>query len=145
MPRGSKPGERRGGRQKGTPNKKTVLRNAGLSAAAADPNVSPLDCLLNVMRSKRFPWKPGLPLGGKHSPIFTQSPENQSLAKRHRVDMEMVPLTAIAARPASNRSTSGFSREVRLRTKAIGKRATAESGPAKRKSMLTQTRRPTRV
>jgi hypothetical protein len=49
MPRGSKPGERRGGRQKGTPNKKTALRNAALSAAAADPNLSPLDYLLSVM------------------------------------------------------------------------------------------------
>ena len=33
MPRGSKPGERRGGRQRGTPNKKTALRNAALAAA----------------------------------------------------------------------------------------------------------------
>ena len=52
MPRGSRPGERRGGRQKGTPNKKTLLRNAALSAAAADPNLSPLDHLLNVMRDQ---------------------------------------------------------------------------------------------
>ena len=35
MPRGSKPGERRGGRQRGTPNKKTALKNAALAAAAA--------------------------------------------------------------------------------------------------------------
>ncbi len=50
MPRGSKPGERRGGRQKGTPNKKTLLRNAAITAAAADPNLRPLDCLLSVMQ-----------------------------------------------------------------------------------------------
>jgi len=35
MPRGSKPGERRGGRQRGTPNKKTSLRKAAIDAAAA--------------------------------------------------------------------------------------------------------------
>jgi hypothetical protein len=35
MPRGSKPGERRGGRQRGTPNKKTALKNAALAAAGA--------------------------------------------------------------------------------------------------------------
>jgi hypothetical protein len=42
MPRGSKPGERRGGRQKGTPNKKTLLRDAALTIAAANPTLSPL-------------------------------------------------------------------------------------------------------
>ena len=46
MPRGSKPGERRGGRQRGTPNKSTVLKNAATAAAANDPNLSPLDFLL---------------------------------------------------------------------------------------------------
>jgi hypothetical protein len=50
MPRGSKPGERRGGRQRGTPNKKTALRNAAISAATADPSTSPLDFLLRLMR-----------------------------------------------------------------------------------------------
>jgi hypothetical protein len=50
MPRGSKPGERRGGRQRGTPNKKTALRNAALAAAAANPEISPLVFLLGIMR-----------------------------------------------------------------------------------------------
>src|SRR5258707_7542519 len=50
MPRGSKPGERRGGRQRGTPNKKTALRNAAFAAAAANPDISPLDFLLGIMR-----------------------------------------------------------------------------------------------
>ena len=34
MPRGSRPGERRGGRQRGTPNKSTLLKNAVFCAAA---------------------------------------------------------------------------------------------------------------
>jgi hypothetical protein len=50
MPRGSKPGERRGGRQRGTPNKKTTLWNAAISAATANPSSSPLDFLLRLMR-----------------------------------------------------------------------------------------------
>src|SRR3981081_2990934 len=50
MPRGSKPGERRGGRQRGTPNKKTALRSAALAAAAANPDMAPLDFLLGIMR-----------------------------------------------------------------------------------------------
>jgi len=51
MPRGSKPGERRGGRQRGTPNKKTALRNVALAAAAANPEISPLNFLLGIMRN----------------------------------------------------------------------------------------------
>jgi hypothetical protein len=50
MPRGSKPGERRGGRQRGTPNKKTARMNAAIDAAAANPAISPLDFLLGIMR-----------------------------------------------------------------------------------------------
>ena len=50
MPRGSKPGERRGGRQRGTPNKKTALKNAALAAAAANTDISPRDFLLGIMR-----------------------------------------------------------------------------------------------
>jgi hypothetical protein len=49
MPRGSKPGERRGGRRRGTPNKKTVLSNAAISAVAANPDLTPLDFLRGVM------------------------------------------------------------------------------------------------
>jgi hypothetical protein len=48
--RGSKPGERRGGRQKGTPNKKTAYVRAVMAAHAANENVSPLDVMLAVMR-----------------------------------------------------------------------------------------------
>jgi hypothetical protein len=55
MPRGSKPGERRGGRQRGTPNKKTALRNAALAAAAANPDISPRDFLLAAMRDPSTP------------------------------------------------------------------------------------------
>jgi hypothetical protein len=50
MSRGSKPGERRGGRQPGTPNKKTAIVNAAFDAATSNPDLSPLDFLLEVMR-----------------------------------------------------------------------------------------------
>jgi hypothetical protein len=55
MPRGSKPGERRGGRQRGTPNKSTLLKHAAIEAAATDPNLSPLDFLLKLMRQGDLP------------------------------------------------------------------------------------------
>jgi hypothetical protein len=55
MPRGSKPGERRGGRQRGTPNKATVAKTAALKAASADPTITPLQFLLGVMRDPTSP------------------------------------------------------------------------------------------
>jgi hypothetical protein len=51
--RGSRPGERRGGRQKGTPNKKTALNRAVIAAHAANETSSPLDVMLAVMRDPR--------------------------------------------------------------------------------------------
>jgi hypothetical protein len=55
MPRGSKPGERRGGRQRGTPNKKTALANAVLCAAAGHPDASPLEFMLGLVRDRNVP------------------------------------------------------------------------------------------
>ena len=40
MPRGSKPGERRGGRQRATPNKRTVLTDRILAVASANPTAA---------------------------------------------------------------------------------------------------------
>src|SRR6478672_4588399 len=55
MPRGSKPGERRGGRQRGTPNKSTALKKAAFNAAVTDPNLMPLDFFLTLMRQADLP------------------------------------------------------------------------------------------
>lgn len=55
MPRGSRPGERRGGRQRGTLNKKTILRNAAVSAGALNPNIAPREFLLGQMRNCNLP------------------------------------------------------------------------------------------
>ena len=54
MPRGSAPGERRGGRQKGVPNKRTafVRQAADLALQSGD---TPLDYLLSVMRDGEAP------------------------------------------------------------------------------------------
>jgi hypothetical protein len=48
MPRGSAPGERRGGRQKGTPNKRTAEMLAGIEAGGE----MPLAYMLRVMRDE---------------------------------------------------------------------------------------------
>ena len=54
MSRGSVPGERRGGRQKGTPNRRTafVRQAADLALQSGD---TPLDYLFSVMRDAEAP------------------------------------------------------------------------------------------
>jgi hypothetical protein len=106
MPRGSKPGERRGGRQKGTPNKKTALRNAALSAAAADPNLSPLDYLLSVMGDDApLSGKPALLQPAKPFRIFTPSHKR----RLHVRDMDCPLRMTVAAEEASDLLKSGSS------------------------------------
>lgn len=58
---GARPGERRGGRSKGTPNKRTAALRAGLVAAGAPPEVmtppqqQPLNFLLSAMNNNELP------------------------------------------------------------------------------------------
>jgi hypothetical protein len=68
--RGSKPGERRGGRQRGTLNKKTVLRNAAMQAVAADPSLSPLDYFLVLMRNEELPLRTRVTMAAKALPYL---------------------------------------------------------------------------
>jgi hypothetical protein len=49
MPRGSLPGERRGGRQKGTRNRASIAREAEIKGSG----LTPLDYMLHVMRDER--------------------------------------------------------------------------------------------
>jgi hypothetical protein len=76
MPQGSKPGERRGGRQRGTPNKKTALRNAAINAAAADPNLSPLGFLLGLMRDVSLPIELRVDMAAAAMPLFHAKPKS---------------------------------------------------------------------
>jgi hypothetical protein len=59
MPSGSKVGERRGGRQPGTPNKKTALVSAAFAATASSPGLLPVNFFLAVMRDPSIPpdWR----------------------------------------------------------------------------------------
>jgi hypothetical protein len=75
MPRGSRPGERRGGRQRGTPNKKTLLKNAVFLAAASEPNRSPLDFMLALMRDPQVPLDLRIEMAAQTAPFVHARPE----------------------------------------------------------------------
>jgi hypothetical protein len=75
MPRGSRPGERRGGRQRGTPNKTTLIKNAVFLAAASEPDRSPLDFMLALMRDPQVPLDLRLEMAATAGPFVHARPE----------------------------------------------------------------------
>jgi hypothetical protein len=55
MLRGSRPGERRGGRKRGTPNKRTVLANRLLSVGSGQPTASWSALLASLVKDQELP------------------------------------------------------------------------------------------
>jgi hypothetical protein len=104
MPRGSTPGERRGGRQRGTPNKKTLIKNAVFLAAAADPNRSPLDFMLALMRDPQVP----LDL---------------------RIDVAVAAASLVHARPQAPRRSRAHPMEIRARQRLAARSGRAHPTP----------------
>jgi hypothetical protein len=98
MPRGSRPGERRGGRQRGTPNKKTLLTNAVFLSAVAEPNRSPLDFMLALMRDPQVPLDLRLDMAAAASPFVHARPRPPSRSRPH--PMELRARIAKAAAPS---------------------------------------------
>jgi hypothetical protein len=80
MPRGSKPGERRGGRQPATPNKRTVLRERLLAIASANPTAATRELLLSLVNDPALPADTRLAMAGK---VF-QDDRPGSLAARSK-------------------------------------------------------------
>lgn len=70
MPRGAMPGERRGGRQKGTPNKKTALRQKTLAQLRIGGS-DPVDFMLNMMRNPDVPLEMRLDAAAKVAHLST--------------------------------------------------------------------------
>jgi hypothetical protein len=86
MPRGSKPGERRGGRRRGTPNKKTSLKDAVLCAAAG-PNVSPLNFMLSLMRDPKVPTDLRIEMATAAAPFVYATPKATFLKRVGRLNV----------------------------------------------------------
>jgi hypothetical protein len=75
MPQGSRPGEHRGGRQRGTPNKSTALKNAAFIAAVADPKLTPLDFFLSLMRQANLPLQVRIDAAQQALPLAHRKPK----------------------------------------------------------------------
>ena len=78
MTRGSKPGERRGGRKRATPNRKTLVRERLLAIASANPTAAAHELLLLLVNDWALPADARLTAGRR---IFRDGPPG-SFAKR---------------------------------------------------------------
>jgi hypothetical protein len=87
MPRGSRPGERRGGRQRGTPNKKTLIKNAVFLAAASDGERSPLDFMLALMRNPQVPLDLRIDMAAAAVPLVHARPRASRRSRPHPMEM----------------------------------------------------------
>jgi hypothetical protein len=71
MPRGSKPGERRGGRRRATPNKRTVLTDRILAAASCNPTATRHELLLILAKDQAVPADIRIVIARKSFPAVT--------------------------------------------------------------------------
>jgi hypothetical protein len=81
MPRGSKPGERRGGRQRLTPNKRTVLTDRILAAALANPKAAPHELLLMLTEDQTLPAETRTAVAAKVFPAAALRSKNNRAGK----------------------------------------------------------------
>jgi hypothetical protein len=96
MPRGSRPGERRGGRRKGTPNKRTVERYAEIAASGE----MPLAYMLRVMRDETSDRERRDEMAKAAAPYVhprLASIESKSTEKRDALDWSTEELVAFIA------------------------------------------------
>ena len=111
--RGSRPGERRGGRQKGTPNKKTAFRNAVIAARSANENLTPLDVMLAVMRDPQVSLADRVKMALKALPRLHRKPKagqsGNAIAAQLRCKASAGRKTLLAAvRAKTRRQPSGI-------------------------------------
>ncbi len=112
--RGSRPGERRGGRQKGTPNKKTAYARAVVAAHAGQENVSSLDVILAVMR------EPHVPLGQRVKMALKALPYVHAKAKAGQPD----ELGDDRAKPETGGSMAHVNANARAATEKVNQELT---------------------
>lgn len=97
--RGSKPGERRGGRQKGTPNKATAAREAAVKASG----LTPLEYMLKIMRNRKLPRDVRLDAARSAAPYV--HPKRASV--EHRIP-DPIPIASVPASVTDSQAMKAY-------------------------------------
>jgi hypothetical protein len=90
MPRGSKPGERRGGRGPTTPNRRTVLAGVILSVASEHPSTPYEELLSRLVTDSRLPGSLRLAVARKWNPDLRLRSVKRGAGKRTTATRETV-------------------------------------------------------
>lgn len=130
MPSGSKPGERRGGRQRGTPNKKTLIKNAVFLAAATDPNRSPLDFMLALMRDPQVSLDLRIEVATSAAFLVHPRPRASQRSQPHPMEMRRRRLVV----PDGEKPPAPSGEESAIPSKAKSETCTIVPGPEGRSS-----------
>ncbi len=128
MPRGSRPGERRGGRQRGTPNKKTVLKDALFCAAASSPDTSPLQFMLVLMRDPTTPTDLRIEMAAAAAPFGHPRPHARSRACPNALDTNPAKSAPHLATAAVEDELRGFGEPLEQAPDPVLARDGAEKG-----------------
>jgi hypothetical protein len=75
MPRGSKPGQRRGGRQRGTPNRRTILTDRILAITSEHPTVSQQELVVILVNDQKLAADTRMAIARKFLPARARSAE----------------------------------------------------------------------
>lgn len=97
MPRGSKPGERRGGRQRTTPNKRTVLADRILAAASEHPAASWRRFVIILVKDRELPPEIRVAVAQKslpgNQPRSAEARAERSSARKRQPTMSASPVS----------------------------------------------------
>jgi hypothetical protein len=136
MPRGSKPGERRGGRRRATPNKRTVLRDRILSTALANPTVTGYGLLSMLIKDQALPAETRMAIARKSSSqtvlsMSSAPPEARTEATTLApLDILLNVAQDAAATPAERRKAASEAAEHFLPKNPAGKKPRRGKFPA---------------
>lgn len=117
MPRGSKPGERRGGRQRATPNRRTVLTDRVLAVATANPSAAIHELVLILAKDQGLPADTRLVLARKAFPFGSRSMRGPSNSVA-RADRPTEPATEIRPHHVVNNERPAFEKGPAIGAKA---------------------------
>ena len=99
MLRGSAPGERRGGRTRGTPNRRTILRDRILSIGLDDPAASQHAFFLKLLKDRKLPADTRIAVAPNWFPAkrTSRAGRPRALASSRTTVVQQAPATGRAA------------------------------------------------
>jgi len=107
MPRGSKPGERRGGRKRATPNKRTVLRDRILAVASAKPTATWSEFVPILVGDQVLPDDIRIAIACK---VPGEKPSEEASARARKTQVTEALAAGSKAHPKSDKDVATFAR-----------------------------------